>query len=58
MSFWCPFLDPPLTIYHSNIGVQIIVALDIGTSTLKITNLIMGPTRHAHIKFLSIGSSK
>ena len=22
VSFWCPFLDPQLTTYHSNIGVQ------------------------------------
>ena len=32
--FWCPFLDPHLTTYHSNIGVHIIAMLDIATSTL------------------------
>jgi hypothetical protein len=28
------FLDPHLTTYHSNIGVQIILVLDLGTATL------------------------
>ena len=33
-SFWCPFVDPLLTPYHQNIGVQIIAKLELGTSTL------------------------
>ena len=32
MSFWCPFLDPHLTTYHSNIGVHILAMLDLGMS--------------------------
>ena len=28
MSFWCPFVDPHLTTYHSNIGVYIPGLLD------------------------------
>ena len=31
----CPFLGPHLTTYHSNIGVHIIVVLELGTSTLE-----------------------
>ena len=39
MFFWCLFLDPHPTIYHSNIGVQIIpMLLYISTSTLKVDN--------------------
>ena len=34
MSFWCPFFDSHLSTYHSNIGVQIIVVLELGMSTL------------------------
>ena len=34
MSFWFPFFDPHLTTHHSNIGVQIIAMLELGTSTL------------------------
>ena len=34
MSFWCPFLDPLLTTDHSNIGVQIIAMMELGTSIL------------------------
>jgi len=30
MSFWCIFLDPDLTTYHSNMGVHIIVVFDVG----------------------------
>ena len=33
-SFWCPFVDPHLTPYHQNIGVQIIAKLELGMSTL------------------------
>lgn len=33
MSFRCLFLDPHLTIYHSNVGVQIIYMLELGMST-------------------------
>ena len=36
MSFSCPFLDPHLTTFHSNIGVQVIAMLDLGTSTLRV----------------------
>ena len=32
--FWCWFLDPHLTTYHSNTCVQIIGLFDLGTSTL------------------------
>ena len=34
ISFWHLFLDLHLTTHHSNIGVQIIAMLDLGTSTL------------------------
>ena len=34
MPFWCPFLDPHLTTYHSNIGFQVIAMLDKHLSTL------------------------
>ena len=34
MSFWCLFLDPHLTTHHSNIDVQTIVVVELGTSTL------------------------
>ena len=34
MSFWCLFLDPHITTYHSNTSVQIIVVLELGTSAL------------------------
>jgi hypothetical protein len=37
MSFWCPFLDPHLTTYHSNMGVQIIIVLELGMSTSRET---------------------
>ena len=33
MSFWCPFLDPHLPTYHSNISLQIIGVLKFGMST-------------------------
>lgn len=39
VSFWCMFLDPPLTTYDSNIDsnidVQIIAKLELGPSTLE-----------------------
>ena len=38
MSFWCPFLDPRLTTYYSNIGVQISVVFELGTSTLAVSS--------------------
>jgi hypothetical protein len=38
LSFWCPFLDPHLTAHHSNIGVQIIVVFELGTSTLAVSS--------------------
>ena len=34
ISFLCQFLHPHLTTFHSNIGVQIIVVFNLGTSTL------------------------
>ena len=34
MSFWCPFLDLHLTTCRSNIDVQIIAMLELGTPTL------------------------
>ena len=34
LSFWCQFLDPYHITYHSNIGVQLIVLFELGTSTL------------------------
>ena len=34
VSLWYPFLDPHLTTYVSNTGVQIIAVLELGTSTL------------------------
>ena len=34
MSVWRQFFDPHLNAYHSNVGVQIIVVFDLGTSTL------------------------
>ena len=34
MHFWCPFLDPHLTTYHSSIGVQVTAILDKNLSTL------------------------
>ena len=33
--FWCPFSHPRLTIYHSNLGVQIIAVVDLGASTFE-----------------------
>ena len=33
--FWCPFLDPHLTAYHSNIGVHILPMSECGTSALE-----------------------
>lgn len=33
MPFWCQFLDPHLTTYHSNVGQQIIVVINLGMST-------------------------
>ena len=32
--FGCPFLDPHLTTYHLDIGVQINIVLEFGMSTL------------------------
>jgi hypothetical protein len=37
--FWCQFLDPHLTTYNSNVGVQIIVVLEWGTSTLRLIDI-------------------
>ena len=34
MFLWCPFLDPHLTTYRSNISVQIIVVLELRPPTL------------------------
>lgn len=34
VSFWCLFLDPHLTTYHSNTGAHIIAMLELGTCTL------------------------
>ena len=39
MSLWCLLLDPHLTTYHSNIGVQIIDIVKLGTSTLDDSTL-------------------
>ena len=36
ISFRCPFLEPYLITYHSNIGNQIIVVFNLGTSTLHL----------------------
>ena len=33
-SLWSPFLNPHLITYHSNLCVQIIAMLDLGSSTL------------------------
>jgi hypothetical protein len=41
-SFWCPFLDPRLTIHHSNIGVCLRYVTELGQSTLQ-------PTLHEDI---------
>ena len=43
--FGCQFLDPHLTVYYSNTGVQIIELLDLSTSTLPymgLTNMQVG----------------
>ena len=43
VSFWCPFLDPKLTTYLSNIGVQIILVLELHPPTLpkqEVTNYV------------------
>ena len=40
MSFWYPYLVPQIITYNSNIGVQIIVVLELGTST-KVNGLNM-----------------
>ena len=34
ITFWCMFLDPHLTIYYLNIGVHMIVVLNLGMSIL------------------------
>jgi hypothetical protein len=33
VSLWCLFLNPHVTIHHSNVGVQFIAMLELGTST-------------------------
>ena len=40
-AFWCPFSDPHLTTYHSNIGVQVIAMLDTHLSTF-LSILLLG----------------
>ena len=35
MPCWCSFLDPHLTTYYSNVGLHIIVVLELGKSILS-----------------------
>jgi hypothetical protein len=34
MSFWCPFLDPDLTMHHLNIGIHLRQVTKLGPLTL------------------------
>ena len=44
MSFWYPFLEPHLTMYHSNIGVWLRQGTELGTSSLVVTVFIFSST--------------
>ena len=40
MSLWCPFLDPLLTAYLSDVSIHIVVVLRLGTFTLDDSSMV------------------
>ena len=49
MLFWCLFLDPHQSTFHSNIGVHLIVVLKLGTCTLQPHNTTRKLTTGAQV---------